>query len=148
MIRRATVDDVGRIAYFMLKWDSELPSHLKATNGDSKYVEQVAHFIVNDHRYHTYVYEQNKEVIGIYCFSLLDDLLVNYNVASLFMWYVLPRCRSGLVGLKLLTDAITRAKDLGAGRVDVFPWADHKAASRILERLGGCHLTNIYSFFS
>jgi len=149
MIRRAELKDAGRIAYLMLRWDAELPTHIHALRGNAKYAEQSAHIVVTNPRYHAMAYELDGEIIAGYVLSVGAEILSPDIVASMFMWYVLPAYRDKFIGVRLLFHAMEYAKSLNAKRIDVFPWADSASVDRLLTRpaFGFSHLANIYTRF-
>jgi L-amino acid N-acyltransferase YncA len=149
MIRRAVIDDVGDGAYLMLKWDSELPEHIKALEGNAKHAESIATLVITNPRFHTFVVERDDRLIAAYSLSITGDLFTPHPVAIMCMWYVLPEYRHEMIGVRLLLDAIKYAKSLNVSRMDVAPWADSMNADRLLTRksFGFMHTANLYSRF-
>jgi GNAT superfamily N-acetyltransferase len=143
-IRPATADDIGRIAYLVLQWNFELPEHLQRVEGGAPHAQRIAEVVVGDPRFVTRLLEVEDEVVGGICLHLGSNLFSLSQHGQLMMWYVDPKHRGGLHGLRLLKDAIRLADELKLGWLEIYPWADDTGASRVLERLGFHHGVNMY----
>lgn len=136
MIRKATKEDIGMIAYMIIKWDAELPPHRRMLDGDVSYAEYAAGLIVTNDKFHTCVLDIDGQVEGGYCLNTAQGVFSPKRYGQLLMWYVSPKHRDGRYGYKMLRHAMDSAKQSGLFWMEVNPWSESRGAHRVLEKLG------------
>jgi hypothetical protein len=136
--------DAGKIAYMILKWDAELPDHLRMLNGDAVYAEQAANFIIASPLIYGYKLEIDKELAGGYALQSAQGIFSPRRYGQLLTWYVDPKHRAGLNGFRLLKHAIKTATDNKLAWLEVNPWADAHGAQYVLAKLG--FIESVHSF--
>jgi len=135
-IRPIDANDVGKIAYMIMRWNSELPEWLRRVEGGARHAQAIAEAIVANERFIGRALELDGQVIGGLCIFLGDNLFSLRQYGQLMMWYVEPEHRGGLHGIRLLREAIKIAEERKLGWLETYPWADDEGASRLLPRLG------------
>ena len=136
MIRKATKEDIGRIAYLILKWDAELPAELRMLDGDIPYAEQAAGLVVTSDQFYLCVLEIEGALAGGYCLHAAQGVFSPKKYGQLLMWYVEPKYRGGRHGYKMLRHAIDVTKQSGLAWLEVNPWSDSRGAHSVLKKLG------------
>jgi ribosomal protein S18 acetylase RimI-like enzyme len=85
-----------------------------------------------------YVYklEIDNEMVGGYTLQSALGIFSPKRYGQLLMWYVDPKHRGGLHGLRLLKHAMKTARDNKLAWLEVNPWADAHGAEYVLTKLG------------
>lgn len=136
-LRQATREDVGLIAYLILKWDAELPPHLRMLNGNAQAAERAANIAASTpEQFYTCLLEMDGVLVGGYCLHSALGIFSPQRYGQLLMWYVDPKYRGGRQGYQMLKDAISVTKLSGLAWLEVNPWADSRGAHKILNKLG------------
>ena len=135
-IKPMVQSDAGKVAYMILKWDAELPEHLRMLHGDAVYAEQAANFIITSPLIYAYKLEIDRELAGGYALQSALGIFSPKRYGQLLMWYVDPKHRGGLHGLRLLKHAMKMTRDNGLAWLEVNPWADAHGANYVLTKLG------------
>ncbi len=145
VLRKATLDDVGTLAYYIMKWDAELPVWLRRLHGDAVHAETLARVAVTSPNMLTYMLECQGEIVGGLCIVVSPGFFSPKPFGQLLMWYVRPESRGGLHGFRLLTRAVELARAHKLELLQVHPWADDVGAQRVLERLGFIQASHVYT---
>lgn len=135
-LRKAEPRDIGQIAYFIVKWDEEIPEHLRQLKGDVSYAETAAEIIVKSPKFITYVLENGGSLAGAYTIYQAVGIFSSESYGILNL-YVHPKERGHkLCGLRLLDHARKEAARAGLAWIESNPWKEAHGMQFVLGKLG------------
>ena len=138
-IRQAEPQDVGEIAYMIMKWATdELPEAVRIMEPTAQQAERTARLIVFQPYYITRVLENGNGIVGAYVILRFPEgTFGDEPYGSLLGVYVKPEHRGyQALGLRLLMDAQEQARQSCLSRLEINPMPRSRGMSHILKRMG------------
>lgn len=143
-LRVAQPQDIGQIAYVILRWYEELPADQRFFAGESWQAERAAELMVYSPKHLTKVLMEGDDLVGLN--SIIKNNAGVFSpepYATIFAVYVKPEYRGHrMLGLKLFKEAVKSAAKLGMSRVESNPMYGDRGTAAVLMRMGFKPLCN------